>query len=61
MQISLSQASGGQQPLMIDTIKRHEVDRVLNTQGEIIQEARQIRYGIVLVNLWHNCFCQLMA
>ena len=29
--------------MMIDTIKRHEVDRVLNTQNEIVQEARQIR------------------
>ena len=36
------QASGGQ-PMMIDTIKRHEVDRVLNSQNEIIQEARQLR------------------
>ncbi|XP_052217244.1 protein ERGIC-53-like isoform X2 [Dreissena polymorpha] len=33
---------GGAVP-MIDTIKRHEVDRVLNTQNELIQEARQIR------------------
>ncbi|WAR11229.1 LMAN1-like protein [Mya arenaria] len=36
------QQGGGGVP-MIDTIKRHEVDRVLNTQNEIIQEAKQIR------------------
>ncbi|KAJ8311485.1 hypothetical protein KUTeg_010840 [Tegillarca granosa] len=34
---------GGGQPLMIDTIKRHEVDRVLNNQNDILQQARDIR------------------
>lgn len=37
------QQGGGGQPMMIDTIKRHEVERVLNSQNEIVQEARQIR------------------
>ena len=41
--LSFIQQGGGGQPMMIDTIKRHEVDRVLNTQNEIVQEARQIR------------------
>ncbi|XP_060600657.1 protein ERGIC-53-like isoform X2 [Ruditapes philippinarum] len=36
------QGGGGGYP-QIDTIKRHEVERVINTQNDIIQEARQIR------------------
>ncbi|XP_006824512.1 protein ERGIC-53-like [Saccoglossus kowalevskii] len=34
---------GGGTPQMIDTIKRHEVDNVLNTQREISQSVRDIR------------------
>lgn len=37
---------------MVDTIKRHEVDRVLNSQTEIINEARQIRL-VVYVYINH--------
>ncbi|XP_041355326.1 protein ERGIC-53-like [Gigantopelta aegis] len=41
---------GGQQqqgqPLMLDTIKRHEVERVLNNQQEVMQQVRDIRHVI---------------
>lgn len=36
---------GGGMP-MIDTIKRHEVDRVMNNQNELLQNARELRYGV---------------
>jgi hypothetical protein len=29
---------------MIDTIKRHEVDRVMNNQNELMQSTREMRY-----------------
>ena len=29
---------------MIDTIKRHEVDRVMNNQNELMQSTREMKY-----------------
>ncbi|XP_076438963.1 protein ERGIC-53-like [Babylonia areolata] len=38
------QAGGGrQQQVYVDTIKRHEVDRVLNNQNDVLQQIRDLR------------------
>lgn len=37
------QGQQGQQQVYVDTIKRHEVDRVLNNQNELLQQIRDLR------------------
>jgi hypothetical protein len=38
-----AQQGQGQQQLYMDTIKRHEVDRVLNNQNDLLQQIRDLR------------------
>ncbi|KAK3587680.1 hypothetical protein CHS0354_042464 [Potamilus streckersoni] len=43
VQVPQGSGSQGGQPAMIDTIKRHEVERVFNNHAELLKEARDIR------------------
>ena len=43
------QGGQAQQQVYVDTIKRHEVDRVLNNQNDIIQHIRDLRSAPVIL------------
>ena len=44
-----SQGGQAQQQVYVDTIKRHEVDRVLNNQNDLIQHIRDLRSAPVVL------------